>query len=143
MLEATTRVEPNAADIAAKVIDGEAIIMNLSNGLYYSMDGVGAWVWTQLEDGRSLDEIAETVERRYGVERDTALRDVTGLVDRLLTEELVRVAEGTGNGARAPEVATATREAYVTPELNRYDDMADLLALDPPMPGLTDPAPEE
>jgi len=143
MLEATTRVEPNAADIAAKVIDGEAIIMNLSNGLYYSMDGVGAWVWSQLEDGRSLSEIAETVERRYDVAPDTALHDVRSLVDHLLAEELVRVAEGGGNGTHAPETAMEGQEAYATPQLNRYDDMADLLALDPPMPGLADPAAED
>ena len=33
---------PREEEIASKVIDGEAIIINLANGVYYSMDKVGA-----------------------------------------------------------------------------------------------------
>jgi len=141
MLALDTRVCPNVADVAAKVIDGEAIIMNLSNGLYFSMDQVGAVIWELLEAGHSLEEMAEALEHRFNVDRDRATGDVTRLVSELLAENLVEVnVEGRPKDQR-PDGAAGHAE-YVSPVLNKYSDMADLLALDPPMPGLRDYPPE-
>lgn len=136
MLESHTRVRPNTGDVAAKVIDGEAIIMNLANGLYYSMDEVGSAIWEMVEQARSVDEMAGALSARYDVERTTVDEDVARLVGQLLDEQLVVVTEE----AAAPGTPAASDGAgpYAAPTLNRYDDMADLLALDPPMPGLGD-----
>ena len=41
-----THLVPNVAEVAAKVMDGEAILINLANGMYYSMDGAGGFLWT-------------------------------------------------------------------------------------------------
>jgi hypothetical protein len=134
MLDSNTRLRPNTDDVAAKVIDGEAIIMNLSNGLYFSMDRVGSAVWEMVEAGLSVDEMSSTLDARYDVDQEVIRDDVNRLVTELLTEELVLVIE-TG-----PESHTSDRGAadhpYSSPTLSKYDDMADLLALDPPMPGL-------
>ncbi len=45
MLTLNDRLRPREEEVASKVIDGEAIIINLANGVYYSMDKVGALVW--------------------------------------------------------------------------------------------------
>jgi len=137
MLPSDTRVLPNEMDVAAKVIDGEAIIMNLSNGLYFSMDHVGAAVWELVERGSSMEEMAEVLEGRFRTDRETVLGDVSRLVDELLLEDLVRVTEAASNGK--PDIPVAADDKpYQAPVLNKYSDMADLLALDPPMPGLGD-----
>lgn len=136
MVESKTRVRPNTGDVAAKVIDGEAIIMNLANGLYYSMDEVGSAIWEMVEQARSVDEMAGALEARYAVDRATTDADVARLVGELLDEGLVVVTDEDGGGPAAD--AAPTGKAYASPTLNRYDDMADLLALDPPMPGLGD-----
>ena len=34
-------LKPNSDGVASKIVDGEAILINLSNGMYYSMDAVG------------------------------------------------------------------------------------------------------
>ena len=134
MLDSNTRVRPNTADVAAKVIDGEAIIMNLSNGLYFSMDRVGSAVWEMVEAGLSVDEMSSTLDARYEVESDVVQDDVRRLVSELLAEELVLVTDA--EPSPAPSDTTAADHPYAPPKLNKYDDMADLLALDPPMPGL-------
>lgn len=139
MISDETRVTPRSGEIAAKVIDGEAIIMNLSNGLYYSMDPLGAAVWTMAQSGLSVGRIAEALAEHFDLGWDAALRDVEELVAHLVSEELVDVAAGgaspTGE-ANGPVPDFAAELPYSPPVLNRYDDMADLLALDPPMPGL-------
>jgi len=45
MLSSATRFQMNDTEVTATVIDGEAIMINLSSGVYYSTDAVGARIW--------------------------------------------------------------------------------------------------
>jgi Coenzyme PQQ synthesis protein D (PqqD) len=131
------RYRPRGEDIAAKVIDGEAVIINLSSGIYYSLDGTGALTWALLEHGHTVAETAAELATRYDVEAERAGADVSALLDQLLAEDLLTAA--TGVAAPSPVEADPTPPgAYATPVIERYSDMGDLLALDPPMPGLTE-----
>ena len=126
----------NDADVAAKVFDGEAIIMNLTTGMYFSADKVGAAVWELIETGTSLGAITEWLTKRYEVDADRARQDLERLTKQMLDEGLIVALEETGSTATHSE--ESTRLPYESPTLNRYDDMAELLALDPPMPGIGD-----
>jgi hypothetical protein len=138
VLSPDTRLQPNAEEVAAKVIDGEAIMINLSNGIYYSMDGVGGLVWSLIVEQHSLDEIATAVGQQYAVSPREARQDVQRLASELLDERLVVVAtSGTPRQVELPPQPNGSLD-YESPQLNRYTDMGDLLALDPPMPGLED-----
>jgi DNA-binding CsgD family transcriptional regulator len=129
------RLALNEADVAAKVMDGEAIVMNLANGYYYSLTGTGAFVLEWLSGGHSLAETAEALTRRYAVSESAALADVVSLATRLLDEGLMQARGDAPVEAVAPP-SDRSEEAYETPVLESFADMADLLALDPPMPGL-------
>jgi hypothetical protein len=140
MLDPATRVAPNREEVSGKVLDGEAIIINVSTGKYYSMDGVGALAWSLLESGPTVSEIAQAIAASHAVPAATALDDVSRLVGQLLEEGLVVVggdARGAG-GSDAAAPAAPSGAPYARPVLNVYTDMADLLALDPPMPMLAD-----
>jgi hypothetical protein len=132
------RFKPRDEEVASKVIDGEAIIINLANGVYYSMDKTGALVWERLQAGDTLEQVIATVSAHYDVADQQAEAGVRELLQELLQENLVVVSE---NGAAAPAQAAAapgTKLPYELPKLNIYRDMGDLLALDPPVPGLGD-----
>jgi hypothetical protein len=123
----------NERDVAAKVVDGEAILINLSNGLYFSMDKVGAYIWLMITAGSTVELIARSVSERYGVPVDRTKPEVRGLVAELLNENLIEA----GDGVPAPAASTsAGTEPYQPPKLVRYDDMAGMFALDPPLPEL-------
>jgi hypothetical protein len=129
---------PREEEVAAKVIDGEAIIINLANGVYYSMDKVGALVWDQLQTGRTLEDVIVTVTGHYEVSREQAESNVRELVQELVQENLV-VASENGKPIAAEAIAEQQDKLpYELPKLNIYRDMGDLLALDPPVPGLGD-----
>ncbi len=83
MLELTSCLEINSDEVAAQVIDGEAIIINLSNGMYYSLDGVGGEIWSLIVEGRTLEEVAAAIDRRYQVESTQARRILTRVGDRI------------------------------------------------------------
>jgi hypothetical protein len=135
---ARQRLELNSADVAAKDIDGEILVMNVANGMYYSLDGVGAVAWRLLASGHSLQQAAEALSSMYGVNFAVALHDVTDLAIHLVDEGLVSVSSAAVSLDAPVSMDSATEGPYSAPTLNSYSDMADLLALDPPMPGLAE-----
>jgi len=138
MLNLQARYRPRDEEVASKVIDGEAIIINLGNGIYYSMDKVGALIWDLLQSGCMLEEIIRAVTGEYDVSREQAESNVCQLVQELIQENLV---VSTENGIPLPtadQFDHQEKATYETPKLNIYRDMGDLLALDPPVPGLGD-----
>jgi hypothetical protein len=133
-----SRLRPNDEECAGTVIDGEAVIMNLANGTYYSMDKVGALIWSLVDERRSLAEMAESVIAAYDVPSEKAHADVQRLAQELLAEKLVVLTDGDIPAPARPRPTSQPTLPYEEPRLNAYTDMADLLALDPPLPGLKD-----
>lgn len=127
--------KPDPTAVAAKVIDGEAIIMNLTNGAYYSMDGVGALIWEGMESGQPGEVIVDRIALRYGAAAAVVRADFDRIVAELLMEGLIRETEMDAAPAAPAGVSPSVAE-YAAPVLNKYTEMADLLALDPPMPAL-------
>jgi hypothetical protein len=137
MLNRETRLRRNE-EIAAKVMDGEAIIINLSSGVYYSADKAGGRLWALLEAGYSLGEMVDDLVQHYGVDRERATADVQSMLDQVVAENLARVDDTVARGSVEADLAATGPRPYEPPLLNVYRDMNDLLALDPPMPGLED-----
>lgn len=127
----------NEEECAAQVIDGEAVIINLLNGTYYSLDKVGGAIWELAAAGHTTPEIVQRIAARYDVDSDRARRDVDRLTQELLAERLLVPATApSGQPDAVPTDASGARIAYDEPVLTTYRDMAELLALDPPMPRL-------
>lgn len=125
----------NEQDVAAKLTDGEAVLINLASGLYYSMDEVGGYIWSMIVHGSSVEQVADAVAARYAVPLERARHDVRMLVRQLLDEKLIALSMGQPSGVPAGP-AEPPAQAYEAPRLTRFDDMADMFALDPPLPEL-------
>lgn len=135
MPTAHTRLCPNQEEIAGEILDGEAIIINLATGSYYSMADSGALVWQAVEQHCSLDEIANRLTLHYDVPLERAREDVAAIADRLLAERIAVASETSASRGDAP-AAPEQRLAYATPALTAYSDLRNLLALDPPIPSV-------
>lgn len=133
MTETMNRFSTNEKMVTSKLIDGEAIIINLANGMYYSLDKTGAVVWVLIGRGYSIDECAGVVSARFSAPVQQVREDVARLVHDLLSQDLLLPDEEAA-AARQVTLDPPTGEAYETPVLNSYDDMGDVLALDPPLP---------
>jgi Coenzyme PQQ synthesis protein D (PqqD) len=137
-------ITPNDKEVAAQVLDGEAVMINLSNGFYYSMDNVGAFIWEKIAAGNALDAIVTSLTQRYDVPQERAQADMELLVTRLLEENLVVASEANTQAAHAGVSMTNSFHSsepklpYAPPKLEIYRDIGHLVALDPPMPGLKD-----
>lgn len=83
-----------AKDQVSCDLGGEAALLNMSKGIYYGLDPVGAQIWKLLQNPRRVGEIQETVSREYDVEPERCERDLEALLERLLEEGLIEVCEG-------------------------------------------------
>ena len=128
----------NEQEVAANVMDGEAILINLSNGMYYSMDKVGGFVWELIEGGCSLGKMVSTICAHYNVSTEQAQADVKRLAADLVQENLVKVSNEEPPLGEIRSRDSEQKLAYESPQLNIYRDMGDLLALDPPIPELAE-----
>lgn len=139
MLTTGDRLRVSEPDVAARVIDGEAIIINLSTGVYYSLDDVGGVIWALLERGASLGETAAAVADRYEIPAEQARADVERLALELCQEELLVRSDREPSSTAPVQLGNGGEiRPYAPPRLNRFDDMAELFAQDPPLPELPD-----
>jgi Coenzyme PQQ synthesis protein D (PqqD) len=131
MTETTTQFRINEKLVTSKMIDGEAIIINLASGMYYSLDKTGAVAWLLIGGGCGLDEAADVLSARFSVPVGQVREDLVQLVNDLISHNLILPADR----AAAPiNLDPPTGDPYTQPVLNCYDDMGDVLALDPPLP---------
>ena len=131
-MELTSTWRIAAPAVISETMDGEAIIVNLDSGAYYSLRGVGAEIWGLLQEGTALETVISWVTGRYTGAPQSMAADVTALVATLIDEQLLTP----GNAPVAAPALTlnpppADRPPFVTPVLEKYTDMADLLLLDP------------
>ena len=79
------------AQVMARQVGDETVILDLAGGTYYGLDPVGARVWQLIGEGKALGEICDTLLDEYEVARDTLERDVLDLAEKLLEQKLITV----------------------------------------------------
>ena len=124
---AARRFEINAPTIIGEAVDGEVMVMNLRDGIYYSVTGDAAAIWPALAGGVALDEIAATVAGTTGAPLARVAADLDGFVARLGEEGILRAA--TEASPNRPEIVSPGN--YQGFEVERFDDMRAILILDP------------
>ena len=120
----------NQDDVVHELIDGEAILINMKTGSYYSLDQSGAVAWEQLQQGpASSDSIATVFSSLFAGDRTEMQETVESLLEKMLSEGLVHPTEASG---RTPDVAPRQdRPPFIPPVLQIYTDLEALLLLDP------------
>ena len=135
-MDSSVGLKINSPNVVQDTIDGEVVIVNLKNGSYYSLDKVGADIWSLLERGDPVDRIVEGIAQKYEGAQSEIAGAVQKLVMELQKEELVVPASqntppAPGAGVPAQTQPAAQRPRFVAPALQKYTDMQDLLLLDP------------
>jgi hypothetical protein len=119
----------DASHVVHETIDGEAILIHLVTGTYYSLDGVGAEVWGVLAEGCDLQALLAASEARYEGDPAQVAHGLSGLVDELLREGLL-IEDESESPLRLPALP-AGRIPFAVPVLNTYTDMQEFMLVDP------------
>lgn len=134
-----SRYRVNGPRVIQEGFDNEIIVVNLDSGRYYCLQDTGAEVWTLLVQGRREADVLGWLTRRYEGDRDAMAAAVASLCDQLCAEALLVVDEQSPAAAAfkaAPDAASendavVSPRPFVTPALQVFTDMQDLLLLDP------------
>ena len=86
-----TRYRANGPRFVDETVDGEALIMDMVKGAYYTCLGPAAVAWDALKRGFEPSEITAMVASTYQVTPADVDRDLAGFVDELLREEMLVV----------------------------------------------------
>jgi Coenzyme PQQ synthesis protein D (PqqD) len=128
----------NRPKVIYEILDGELVMINLDTGNYYTMDGVGADIWTMVEDGHPVAQIILGLVERYQGDSKLVTEAVNAFIAKLEDEELIiRDQCCKNNNLSDPASAnTQPREnlqqpGFSWPTLQKYSDMQELLLLDP------------
>ena len=103
----------NAPDIIQETFDDESVIVNLRQGLYYSLNKTALPLWEEIVKGTCLDQL-------HAGGHEFSADKVVGFLKELRAENLIIV-----EGEDIPEAGSPTDF------LQKFEDLQDLLLLDP------------
>ena len=72
-------------------VQGEAAILQMKAGIYYSLDRVGARVWERIQQPTRVSDLCRLVVAEYEVEAERCERDIMELLEQLSTAGLIEV----------------------------------------------------
>lgn len=81
-------------EVLSRVLDGEAVLLHLGTGTYFGMNEVATRAWEVIAQGATVEQIADTLEREFEVERAVLLADLQELLQSLVDKDLVTVTPG-------------------------------------------------
>ncbi|WP_234569213.1 PqqD family peptide modification chaperone [Rhodohalobacter sp. 614A] len=131
-----TYLRVNEPHVVHETIEGEAILLNLSTGNYYSIEWPGTVIWDLICESGDVDGINQAFQKADKTKRNEIEKAFDGFLKTLVEEELLVVDE---KSSPVPfEVDKQTAEEFKKAvekldklSLNKYSDMKDMLLLDP------------
>ena len=84
-------------DQVSRYLGDEVAILNLKKGLYCGLNEVGACIWAQIQEPRSIQGIMDILLKEYDVEPEQCRHDLLKLLQQLSDNELIEVMNETNN----------------------------------------------
>lgn len=118
--------------LISQQFDSEVVLANYQNGVYYNLDGSAAQVWLGLKANRTVEEIGRAFAAATGGDVPSVTQQVQAFVDSMLAEGLIAedatdVHIEISNETWAPVLSGA----FAAPEFQRFDNLRELLLMDP------------
>lgn len=137
IIDSNSHFRINTPQVIQEIIDGEAVMINLDTGSYYSIDKLGAEIWGLIESFASVEEIVKWIANRYEGDIEIIENAVKKLINELQEEHLIVTVDATRSESAVNGIlkqrtnAGKERLRFESPFLHKYNDMQDLLLLDP------------
>ncbi len=114
----------------------ETVLVNLDTGFYYSLQGCGGRVLAEIEQGRSVEAIVDSLQREFSGDPAFIEEQTTSFIAELAAESVL-LPRDTGTGAdfghhsSEADGGSVGRLPFQPPTIEKFSDMQDLLLLDP------------
>lgn len=118
----------NSPAVIGEIIDGEAIIVNLDSGAYYSLRDTAGVIWSLIEKGADLGQIIQKFDAKVQSATTEIPENIRAFLAELQTENLIVPSP---DPIAVIEIDATEKLLFQSPVLEKFTDMADLLLLDP------------
>lgn len=75
--------------VMSRLVGNETVLLDLSSGIYFGLDGVGKRIWETVADGRSLKETVTVITAEFEVDETQAQSDLIQFVGDLVERGLL------------------------------------------------------
>ena len=89
-LSGSTVVTVNNDYVYCKVED-EMVLLGMEDGIYYGLNPVGAFIWEQIKEPKTINRIRDAILDEYDVEKSECERDLFELLKELTEKGMVEV----------------------------------------------------
>ena len=120
----------NTSSVVFERLNGEVIIISNQNGKYYSLGYTASDIWYLIQTSVSSSLWLKNLADYYQEIPDSAEDEVKKFVDDLLSENLIKSSEA-AFGELQLLLEDNPRGKWSCPELLIFDDLQDLLLVDP------------
>ena len=120
----------DSTNVATEIFDNEAVLINIPQGKYYSVRGnTGIRILEILQEPISLDNILATIQNEFELADDgSSVTKIKEFINQLENENVVILVTETIEFKIA---GTDFKLPYEKTELEIFDDMQELIMLDP------------
>jgi hypothetical protein len=119
----------NRPKVISEVFDDEVVAVNFDTGSYYGLRATALTIWNLLEQGASTQTLTSRMTSLYNGDQQAIGEAVTEFLEQLRTNGLI--AEASFGVDAGPEPVADRRGPWEPPVLSVYEDMKELLLLDP------------
>lgn len=120
----------NKGSIVYEQMDIEMTVINLEKGHYFIGKGPAIDIFLMLEEPMTISTLVDRTMAVYSVQETIARNEIRPLIDLWSTNGLIGKVENSGDTSAEPAII-AEPKPWETPIFVAFDDMKDLLLLDP------------
>jgi hypothetical protein len=82
-------VAKNNDKTAHRIIDGEAVVVNLTDSTFHTLNPVATFIWQHADGQTSVKEIVQKVCQEFEVDWDIAEKDCLELITELVNKGML------------------------------------------------------
>lgn len=124
----------NSPHVVHDTIEGETILVNLKNGNYYSFDKFGVVLWDLIVEGIHMNVLHKALQHRFNLSKEEGELLLSDFIRDLQKEELIIPIEIEAQEQEETMAIAQLEQFGLDPEkpvLHRYENLQDMLFLDP------------
>jgi hypothetical protein len=89
-IDRKTVIKQSEAQVSTP-LGNEIAILETNNGLYFSVSGVGSFIWEELKEAKTAEELSDSILAKFEVDRVECLDDLIAFLNELSELNLITI----------------------------------------------------
>jgi hypothetical protein len=124
------RFKIDSKRIYSEQFDDETIVLDLSTGIYYSLNFVGTIIWSALVAGNNLLSVIDKISSKVVIERPLIKQHVLAFATQLIESELIEKDDSCAITTEFVFDFSFENITYNIPALQKHDEIKEALLAD-------------